>query len=114
MDRRGHLIDYDPLTGVAEYYEETQDGKFHVHSYQDVEPTLERMKEIRNTGTSDDVFRKNGVSMYASLPMIVVHQMMQKGINVFDQNHMPQVIKEIEANYPHLKATYKHHSARNR
>lgn len=107
-------MDYDPLTGVAEYYEETSDGKFHIHSYQDVEPTLDRMREVRNSGSADDVWRKNGVSMYASLPMIVVHDLLKKGINVFDQNHMPRVIAEIESNYPYFKATSKHHAVRNK
>jgi hypothetical protein len=28
------FFDYDPLTGITEYYEETSDGKFHIHTCQ--------------------------------------------------------------------------------
>lgn len=106
---RGEFLDYDPVTGIAEYYEETADGKGHIHSYQNVTPHKDAIQRIRNSGTADDAWKKTGATMYASLPMIVVHQMLKKGINVFDQNDMPKVIREINSNYPDLKATYKHH-----
>jgi hypothetical protein len=109
---RGEFLDYDPLTGVAEYYEETSDGKGHVHTYQDVQPYLDRCERLRNEGSTDEVFRRDGVAMYADLPLTVVGEMMKKGINVFDQNDMPKVIQEIETNYSRFKTTYKHHALR--
>jgi hypothetical protein len=103
------LFDYDPITGIAEYYEE-RDGKIHMHYRQDVEPILEQARKLRNEGGPDDAWKKQGATMYASLPMVVVHEMQKKGINIFDQNDMPRVIREINTNYPYLKTTYKYHA----
>ena len=107
-------MEYDPITGLAEYYEETGDGKGHIHTYQDVQPYLDRAARLRNEGATDEVFKRDGVAMYADLPLSVVGQMMKKGINVFDQNDMPRVIQEIETNYSRFKTTYKRHSLRNK
>lgn len=106
---RGEFLDFDPITGLAEYYEETSDGKFHIHTYQDVEPAMDAAQRLRNGGGPDDVWKRDGVTMYASLPMVVVHDMLNRGINVFDQNDMPKVIQEINTTYSKFKTTYKHH-----
>jgi hypothetical protein len=103
------FFDYDPVTGVTEYYEETTDGKFHIHTYQDVEPIMDAAKRLKNEGAPDEVWKRDGVSMYASLPMVIVHDMLKRGINVFDQNDMPKVIQEINTTYSNFKTTYKHH-----
>jgi hypothetical protein len=106
---RGELLDYDPLTGVAEYYEETPDGMGHVHTYQNVQPHLDAAQRLRNEGLPDEVWKRDGVSMYAALPLSIVGQMMKRGINVFDQNDMPRVIHEINTTYSQFKTTYRHH-----
>jgi hypothetical protein len=105
------FFDYDPITGLTEYYEETSDGKFHIHTYQDVEPFKDSAMRIRNEGGPDEAWKKQGVTMYAQLPMIVVHDLLKKGINVFDQNDIGKVVSEIETNYSAFKTTYKHHAA---
>lgn len=107
---KGEFLDYDPLTGLTEYYEESSDGKAHIHTYQDVQPHLDQAARLRNEGATDEVFKRDGVAMYANLPLSIVGQMMKKGINVFDQNDMPKVIQEIETNYSRFKTTYKTHS----
>ena len=106
---RGEYFDYDPWTGVTEYYEEA-DGKIHIHSYQDVAPAMDAAQRLRNAGEPDAVWKRDGCSMYASLPMIIVHDMLKRGINVFDQNDMPKVIQEINTTYSNFKTTYKHHA----
>jgi hypothetical protein len=103
------FFDYDPITGVTEYYEETSDGKFHIHAFQDVEPIMDVAKRLKNEGATDEVWKRDGVSMYASLPMVIVHDMLKRGINVFDQNDLPRVIREINTTYSNFKTTYKHH-----
>lgn len=107
------FFDHDPVTGLTEYYEET-DGQFHIHTYQDVEPHLDRAARLRNEGATDEVFKRNGVAMYADLPLSIVGQLMAKGINVFDQNDLPKVIQEIETTYSRFKTTYKTHSVKNK
>lgn len=109
---RGEFFDYDPLTGLTEYYEETPDGKIHIHTYQDVEPFLDAAKRIANAGTADEAWTKQGVAMYASVPPIVIGQLMKRGINIWDQNDLPRVVQEINQNYPYCKTTYKTHEIR--
>lgn len=111
---RGEFLDYDPVTGISEFYEETPDGKGHIHTYQDVEPYLDRAARLRNEGATDEVFKRDGVAMYADLPLTIVGQMLKDGINIFDQNDMPKVIQEIETKYSRFKTTYKHHAVRNK
>lgn len=109
MAPRGQFLDFDPITGIAEYYEETSDGKFHIHTYQDVEPYLDRAQELRNSGEPDEVWKRDGVTMYADIPLSIVGEMMKRGINIFDQNDMPKVVKEINTTYSRFKTTHKHH-----
>lgn len=106
---RGEFFDYDPITGVTEYYEETPDGKFHIHSYADVKPHMDAVQRMRNEGGPDEAWKKTGVTMYASLPPIIVAHMLKRGINVLDQNDLPRVIKEINTTYSNFKTTDKHH-----
>ncbi len=109
---RGEFFDYDPLTGLYETYEQTADGKIHIHTYQDVSRIVESSKALANSGEPDEQWKKNGVSMYAQIPLTIVGQMLKKGINVFDQNHIGAVVREVNATYPYLKTTYKHHEVR--
>lgn len=103
------FFDYDPLTGVAEYYEE-RDGKVFIHSRQNVTPFLDAAQRLRNEGEPDAVWKKDGCSMYANLPLTVVHEMLKRGINIFDQNDMPKVLQEVNSTYANFKTTYKHHA----
>ncbi len=111
---RGEFFDYDPLTGVTETYEETAEGKICLHSYQDVQPALDAAKRLANAGSTDEAWKKQGVAMYASLPIVIVAKMMKDGINIFDQNDMPKVIREVNTTYSAFKTTHKHHSIRNK
>jgi hypothetical protein len=106
------LLDYDPITGVAEYYEETSDGKGHIHTVQDVQPHLDLAQRLRNEGAPDEVWKRDNVSTYAILPLSIVGHMLKKGINIFDQNDMPKVLSEVNSTYAHFKTTYKHHELR--
>jgi hypothetical protein len=102
-------FDYDPLTGCTEYYEE-HDGKISIHTEQDVSPVLDWAARLRNEGLPDANWKKNGVSVYAVLPAIVLGQMAKKGIRFLDQNHVKAVVDEVNQNYPHLKTTNKRHA----
>jgi hypothetical protein len=106
---RGDFFDYDPLTGLTEYYEE-QDGKVMIHTYQDVEPYLDYAKAMANEGLTDESWKKTGCTNYAIIPPIVQGLLFKKGINFLDPNHTKAVVDEINTNYPHLKTTHKHHA----
>ena len=111
MEKRGEFFDYDPLTGLEERYEE-QDGKIMIHTYQDVEPILDHNRALRNEGLPDGAWKQNGMTVYAKIPLIVVGQLMKKGIKLFDPNHIGAVIREVNQNYPYCKTTDKHHEVR--
>lgn len=103
------FFDYDPLTGVTEKLA-IEDGKIHVRYEQDVEPIINHAKALANEGKADEAWNKNGASVYAMIPPVVQGQMLKKGINFLDQNHIGAVLREINTNYPWLKTTTKHHA----
>lgn len=105
------FFDYDPLTGVTEYLEFTSEGKFHITQEQDIEPFLDFAKELANSGVTDGNFRKEGW-LYAIIPPVVQAQMFKRGINILDKNDAKKVVRTINADYPWLKTTHKHHEVR--
>ncbi len=106
------FFDYDPITGVTEYYEQSSDGKVHIHSEADVEPMMDAAKRIANSGTTDEVWKKQGCTLYAVIPPIIVGHMLKRGINVMDQNHIGRVVKEMNTTYANFKTTHKHHEVK--
>ena len=105
------FFDYDPLTGTTEYLEFTGDGKFHITTEQDVEPVIEYAKFLANTGLTDGNLRKEGW-LYAIIPPVVQASMFKRGINFLDKNDAKKVVRTINADYPYLKTTSKHHEIR--
>jgi hypothetical protein len=109
---RGEFFDYDPLTGMTETYEETPDGKMHIHTYQDVEPYMDAAKRIANSGTADETWKKRGVTTYAIIPPIIQGHMLKRGINFMDQNDIGRVVHEMNTTYANFKTTHKHHEVK--
>lgn len=108
------FFDFDPLTGLAEYVEFV-DGKVHLTYEQDVEPILDLAASIRNQGLLEHNLG-GGAAMdyhhYAVVPAVVQMQMLQKGINIADQNATGRVVREINENYPYLKTTTRYHACK--
>ena len=77
-----------------------------IGSVQDVEPLLDHMKEKRD---GIDTGIKRGYWHYCSIPTIVEVELRQKGINIYNKHQTKEVLREINTNYPHLKATRRHH-----
>ena len=101
--------EHDPYTGVTEInVANDDDDEITTHRVQDVEPLLAAAAETRNTGAADA--GEKGMRLYASIPVTVQYELLKKGINVYNPDHMPRVVAEIEANYPKLKYTEKTHS----
>lgn len=103
------FFDYDPLTGVTEKLA-IEDGKIHVRYEQDVAPIIDYAKALSNEGQSDAAWKKQGAAVYAVIPPVIQHEMLKKGINFMDQNHIGAVLREINTNYPYLKTTTKTHA----
>ena len=107
---RGDFFDFDPITGITEYYEEHTDGTVSIHSYQDVQKYVDIAAEIRNAGSADDRWRDVGATTYAIIPPLIQAELLKKGINFLDPNDTKRLVEEINANYPALKTTYRHHA----
>ena len=94
---RGEYFDYDPLTGVYEYLEHNADGTTSIHYYQNLEPHLELAKRLRNEGLPDEAWQKNEASTYAIIPPAIILELRDKGIDIFNPNHMKRLVDEISA-----------------
>lgn len=79
-----------------------------VEHVQDVQPLIDRNRELINTGATDAGIKK-GLWLYASIPLTVVVELRNKGINVYNREHRRRVFQEINTNYPYLKTTHKTH-----
>ena len=105
------IIDHDPETHTTQYHHyDPVTGVTTIETVQDVEPYLKRSRELRN---DDDYSRKgikNDMWHYASIPNSVIEKIMQDhGLNIFDKDHAKAVLRIINAEYPYLKTTRKHH-----
>jgi hypothetical protein len=97
--------------GVAMYEDRTQDGRLQIHYRQDVEPILERCKELRNSGVVDRGI-KNDMWHYAYIPPVVQMEWLVKyGVDFNKKDHLPAVLKLLNTDYKYLKTTDKHHMA---
>lgn len=101
----------DQVGDTSTYFDmDEQTGTIKIHTVQDVKPFLERMKQMRLNAD----YSKQGIKEewwhYASIPNVVVMELRNKGINVFDPADEKKVLKEINENYPFCKATDKRHA----
>ena len=105
------LFDDDPDTGLKTYwdYDPIKDQAFLTYE-QDVTFFLDRMKAIRDNPEISAKGIKEDWWYYAAIPEVVEIALMKKGLSIYNKDHLPAIYKEINANYPYLKATEKHHS----
>lgn len=105
---------YSPDTGVVEKFDYDEDtGTAIIRKEQDVEPLLDRLKEIRATGGDDHKLRKDDYfCLYAQIPPTVYLEMKKQGYDLDsrDQSVLRKCLQKINADYPMLKATYKTHA----
>jgi hypothetical protein len=98
------IQDYD---NMHREYTFQDDGKVLVKSSQDLEGHLAYTKRLRDT--ENQTGKSGDFQHYASIPMVIVEEMMKKGINLLsgDKDQLKAAQREIELNYPHLKVTNK-------
>lgn len=88
------LIEHDPLTGLQTFleFDEVNPRKFHIHHRQDVEPIIERNKELQKHPDYKKDGIRNGMQHVASIPEIWVHWLrLHKGIDVFKKDDWPKL-----------------------
>ncbi len=107
------LIGTDPLTGVSSYHEHDAltDTTTIIHSG-DCEPYLEANKKLSNDTEYTKQGFKNGWWKYASIPpAIQVKWLLEKGVDVYNKDHGPEILKLInDPEYRFLKTTSKYHA----
>lgn len=105
---------YSPITGVEETFDFDEDtGTSIIHKRQDVEPLMDRLKEIRATGGDDHKLRNDDYfCLYAQIPTTVYLDLKKQGYDLDsrDQSVLKKCLQKINADYPMLKATYKTHA----
>lgn len=113
------FLDWDPLRGV-EQLEDTDGvggtGRLQIHYRQDVEPVLELAKAERVNGLADKHGKQSGqdVYLYARIPPVVILKLKyERGIDIFNRDHMPAALRIIDSEYPMLKCTDKKHFIKN-
>lgn len=81
------VLDHDPLTGVTEYFEATDDG-FSIRTVQDVTAIIEANKARQNLGR--DAWRSQGDwRLEASIPIGVQYDWLTRyGVDVLNPDHM--------------------------
>lgn len=105
------FFDYRPDTGITEYFEYEEDtGIARIHSVQDVEPLLRQCAEIRAHEVARRKLKADDyMVLHAQIPAVVIMELRNKGIDIFDQNDGPRLMKELETTYKHLKCSpFKH------
>lgn len=106
------LLDYDPLSREAVWFEMGDDGIATLHQTQDVSHIIEANKMMAN----DDDYTKDGIKQdwwhYARIPNNLIHKwLVEDGINVFDKNHKKKVFAKLnDPQYRYLKVTGKRHA----
>lgn len=104
------LFDHDPETGVTEHfdYDPITDQVAITYS-QDVTGFLDRMNAMRNAPEYSQKGMKEEWWHYASIPPVVEMELLKKGLSLHNKDHTKRILKEINTNYPYLKATTKCH-----
>lgn len=106
----GDFFDYDPLTGITEFFSyDEEKGRAYIRSEQDVSAVLEQCHADRVAGRNDNGIR-TGFWRYCRIPAVVQMELMAKGVDPLNPDHQHRLIAEINQNYPYLKTTQKQHA----
>jgi len=94
------LLDYDPVTGIREVFEATDDG-FQVHYSQDVEGIIEANKRAQN----DAPDRMGEFVHAADIPILIqMKWMIEHGVDIYNPDHTPGIIRLLnDPDYRYLK-----------
>lgn len=105
------LFESDPDSGMNTYwdYDPIRDQTFLTYE-QDVTGFIDRMKALRDNPELSAKGIKENWWHYASIPPVVEMELRKKGLHLENKDHMKAILREINANYPFLKATEKKHA----
>lgn len=76
-----------------------------------MEPLLDYTRRLRNDGTAD-LGIKRDMWHYAQIPPVVMMKWKNElGVDLFNKDHLPAVLKLLNTDYKYLKTTNKNHMA---
>ncbi|MEM6817210.1 MAG: hypothetical protein AAF578_00330 [Pseudomonadota bacterium] len=70
---------------------------------QDVEPLLEKMQAIRNSGMNDSA--RAAWHHVCSIPPVVEVELKKRGLSLYRDDDLPKIYKIMRQEYPKLMAT---------
>jgi len=104
------LFDFDPVTGLREYFDyDPIKDEVCITTEQDVTYFLDRMQAIRNDPSISAKGIKEEWWAYCSIPPVVEIELRNRGLDLHNRDHMKDILKIINAEYPYLKYTEKKH-----
>ena len=101
------LLSHDPLTGITEiFHHDPITDESIIETVQDVEPSLELAKAMRN----DEDYSKDGIKRdwwhIAHIPdSIILKMLYEDGVNIYDKNDWAAVGRLLNDKYSLFKTT---------
>ncbi len=88
-------VDFDP-----------SEERIGVRSVQDVEPILKRNRELRLHRPNNGYTPSRDLQHVATIPLIVVHQWLKEGLNVYDPNSTKEILRRLnDSEWKELRAS---------
>lgn len=104
------LFDSNPEDGTVQTFDyDPIKDQVAITTHQDVTGFLDRMNAMRNTPEYSQHGMKEDWWHYASIPTVVEIELRKKGLDIYNKDHIKRILKEINTNYPYLRATDKCH-----
>ena len=104
------LFDHNAETGLTEWFDyDPINDQVRITASQDVTAFLDHMQAVRNDPSISENGMKEEWWHYASIPEVVEIALRNKGLKLEDKNHTKAILREINSNFPYLKATDKWH-----
>lgn len=90
------FFDHDPFSGVTEWFIFDHDSKkFHIETVQDVEPLLDRNKELASHDDRGWVGRDKWMRRVGSIPPVVQLLWLNEGIDIYKKEHWPAIARKL-------------------
>ncbi len=102
------ILDHDPFTGVTTYHSyDHSTQQTTIERVQDVQPTLDRNKQLANDSSYKQQGMKDSFLHVAHIPMVVIEKwLIEDGIDVFNPEHYNRVRLKLNSNeYQYLRTT---------
>jgi len=107
------FAEVNPVTGVEQWVDGTDDNRLQVHYRQDVEPVLDVCRAERNDGLTDYGIKQD-LWLYARIPPTVILKLKYEyGVDIFKRDDLKKAFEIINRDFPYLKCTEKTHALRN-